>query len=133
MSSQSSGYAISQAIVVGQPDFRKSCWEVIDELKAQGSTFLVTSDKPSHLLRFCDRAILLDAGSIVADTTVDDALERLREISIHARHRALVLVGDSITQAWQTEGHEELLRPYRTVNLGTSGDRTEQKIGRAHV
>ena len=80
MSAEASGYAISQAIVVGQPDFRKSCWDVVEELKAQGSTFLVTSDKPSHLLRFCDRAILLDAGSIVAETTVDDALERLREI-----------------------------------------------------
>ena len=43
---------------------------------------------------------------------------------------ALVLVGDSITQAWQTEGHDELLRPYRTVNLGTSGDRTEQILWR---
>jgi len=29
---------------------------------------------------------------------------------------ALVLVGDSITQAWQTEGHASLLKPYRTVN-----------------
>lgn len=43
---------------------------------------------------------------------------------------ALVLVGDSITQGWQTEGHDELLRPHRTVNLGTSGDRTEQMIWR---
>jgi len=43
---------------------------------------------------------------------------------------ALVLVGDSITQAWQTEGHASLLKPYRTVNLGTSGDRTEQMIWR---
>ena len=43
---------------------------------------------------------------------------------------ALVLVGDSITQAWQTEGHASLLKPYRTVNLGTSGDRTEQIIWR---
>ena len=45
---------------------------------------------------------------------------------------ALVLVGDSITQGWQTEGHDELLRPHRTVNLGTSGDRTEQIIWRLH-
>jgi lysophospholipase L1-like esterase len=43
---------------------------------------------------------------------------------------ALVLVGDSITQAWQTEGHASLLKPFRTINLGTSGDRTEQIIWR---
>ena len=50
--------------------------------------------------------------------------------SARAGGGALVMVGDSITQAWQTEGHASLLKPYRTVNLGTSGDRTEQIIWR---
>ena len=42
----------------------------------------------------------------------------------------LVMVGDSITQAWETEGHAPLLAPLSTVNLGTSGDRTEQILWR---
>ena len=50
--------------------------------------------------------------------------------SARAGGGALVMVGDSIPQAWQTEGHASLLKPYRTVNLGTSGDRTEQIIWR---
>jgi ABC-2 type transport system ATP-binding protein len=80
MSAEASGYAISQAVVVGQPEFRRTGWEVIEGLKAQGATFLVTSDKPSHLLRFCDRAILLDAGTVVADTSVQEALDLFAEI-----------------------------------------------------
>lgn len=43
---------------------------------------------------------------------------------------ALVLVGDSITQGWHDSGAIELLPPIPTLNLGTSGDRTEQIIWR---
>lgn len=80
MSADAPGYAVSGALIVGQPEFRRYCWSVVEEYKGKGTTFLVTSDRPSHLLRFCDRALLLDAGTIVADTTVEDALERLRQI-----------------------------------------------------
>ena len=80
MAAEAPAYAVSGALIVGQPEFRRHCWEVVEAYKERGTTFLVTSDKPSHLLRFCDRALLIDDGVVVADTTVEDALERLREI-----------------------------------------------------
>lgn len=80
MAVQAPAYAISQALTVGQPAFQQLCWEVIEERHATGTTFLVVSDKPSELKRFCDRAILIDGGRILADTTVENALELLREI-----------------------------------------------------
>lgn len=80
MATGAAGFAVGGALVVGQPQFQRECWEVVEALKAEGVTFLVTSEKPSHLLRFCDRAILLDEGHLVADTTVADALERLKRI-----------------------------------------------------
>jgi hypothetical protein len=40
----------------------------------------VTSDRESQLLRFCSRALLLDDDVIIADTTVEDAVERLRHL-----------------------------------------------------
>lgn len=80
MATEARGFAISQALVVGQPQFQKGCWDILEEMKASGVTFLVTSEKPSHLLRFCDRAILLDQGEVIADTTVPDAVERLKHI-----------------------------------------------------
>lgn len=80
MSAKAPAYAVSGALIVGQPQFRRHCWQVVEEYKDEGATFLVTSDKPSHLLRFCDRAVLLDDGRIVADTSVEEALELLRQI-----------------------------------------------------
>ena len=80
MATQSRAFAISQALIVGQPAFQKECWDIVEAMKADGVTFLVTSEKPSQLLRFCDRAILLDGGQILADTSVEDAIERLKLI-----------------------------------------------------
>lgn len=80
MATGARAFAMSQALIVGQPPFQKECWDIVEAMKADGVTFLVTSEKPSHLLRFCDRAILLDGGRIIADTTVPDAIERLKQI-----------------------------------------------------
>jgi ABC-2 type transport system ATP-binding protein len=80
MSTDAAAYAISGGLVVGQPSFQRECWDLIEERKAAGITFMVVSDKPSELLRFCDRALLLDGGTVVAQTTVEDALERLKDI-----------------------------------------------------
>lgn len=80
MATEAPAFAISQALTVGQRAFQEQCWEVVEERHAAGVTFLVVSDKPSELKRFCDRAILIHDGRILADTTVTDALDRLREI-----------------------------------------------------
>ncbi len=71
-------YAIEQVLVVGDRDFRQKCWTKVDELKADGVTFLLASDSPRQFRRFCDRAILLENGQVVAQTTVPDAITRLR-------------------------------------------------------
>lgn len=80
MAVEAPAYAVSGALIVGQPEFRRHCWDVVESYKDRGTTFLVTSDKPSHLLRFCDRALLVADGRILADTSVQDALDRLRDI-----------------------------------------------------
>ena len=43
----------------------------------------------------------------------------------------LVLIGDSITQAWERQrNYTELFGPYDTLNLGFGGDRTENVLWR---
>ncbi|MFY9345186.1 MAG: GDSL-type esterase/lipase family protein [Planctomycetota bacterium] len=59
----------------------------------------------------------------------DQVLQRARE----APPAALVFVGDSITQGWESSGKESWERhfvPLGAVNLGVSGDRTEHVLWR---
>lgn len=78
MATQARAFAVSQVLVVGDPATREDCWREIERRKADGVAFLVTSDRPSDLLRFCDRAILVDKDHALGETTVPDALARLK-------------------------------------------------------
>ena len=80
MATDARAYAIEQVLIVGERDFRQKCWTHVDRKREDGVTFLLASDSQKQFRRFCDRAILLEAGSVVADTSVREAIARLREI-----------------------------------------------------
>jgi ABC-2 type transport system ATP-binding protein len=80
MATEGRAFAISNAMVVGDPVYQERCWKVLEAKRDEGVSFLVTSDRESQLLRFCSRALLLDDDVIIADTTVEDAVERLHHL-----------------------------------------------------
>lgn len=80
MSTNARAYAIEQVLIVGERDFRQQCWTRVDRMREDGVTFLLASDSPKQFRRFCDRAILLDEGHVAAQTTVPDAIARLRAL-----------------------------------------------------
>lgn len=80
MSVHGRAYAIAQSLIVGDVGFHARCWDTVEGMKADGVTFLVSADKSSELERFCDRALLLDRGRIIAQTSVAEALELLKTL-----------------------------------------------------
>ncbi len=78
MATEARAYAIEQVLVVGDREFRQRCWTQVDRLREDGATFLLASDSQKQFRRFCDRAVLLDGGTIVAETTVPDAIAQWR-------------------------------------------------------
>lgn len=74
MATDARAYAIEDALVVGEPAFERRCWEHVEALKAAGATFLLASDEKSVVERFCDRALVIKDGVIVADTTPAEGL-----------------------------------------------------------
>lgn len=79
MSTDARAYAIEQVLIVGQREFRQACWTRVDRKREDGVTFLLASDSLKQFKRFCDRAILLEDGAVVAETSVTEAVARLRE------------------------------------------------------
>ena len=78
MSTRSKVFAIEQAITVGKGELERSCWTLLEQMRADGVTFLVLADDEAALQRLCDRAIVLDGGRIAARTDVADALSMVR-------------------------------------------------------
>lgn len=73
-------YAVAQSLIVGDAGFHARCWETVEAMKADGVTFLVSADRSSELVRFCDRALVLDRGRLIAQTSVPEALEILKTL-----------------------------------------------------
>lgn len=71
-------YAVEQVLVIGDREFRQQCWTRVDQKREDGVAFLVVSDSPRQFRRFCDRALLLESGTITAQTSVAEAMILLR-------------------------------------------------------
>jgi ABC-2 type transport system ATP-binding protein len=71
-------FAIEKSLVIGHGEFMERCWSHVEGLRASGITFLVASDEREVLERFCDRALVLKGGRIIADTTVEEGLGFIR-------------------------------------------------------
>lgn len=79
MSVHADAYAIDRTIVVGDEAFREQCWAHVESLRERGSTFVIATDSPRTLRSFCTRALVLSEGRLVADTSMAQGIEILRQ------------------------------------------------------
>jgi len=58
---------VDEVLAVGDAEFQKKCLGRMEQLGESGRTLLFVSHSMPAILRLCDRIILLDAGTVVAD------------------------------------------------------------------
>jgi len=56
---------IDEVLGVGDASFQKKCYAKLEEIRRRGSTVLIVSHDLLSVQRFCDRAILLEGGSVL--------------------------------------------------------------------
>jgi ABC-type polysaccharide/polyol phosphate transport system ATPase subunit len=71
---------IDEALAVGDAVFQHRCLRRIKDLHERGTTVLFVSHDAAAVRALCSRAILLKAGSIVADGKPVDVLNRYQQI-----------------------------------------------------
>ncbi len=69
---------IDEALAVGDASFRARCREKIEKLVAHGCTLLLVSHDPLVIAELCTRALLFDAGRLIADGGATEVLDRHR-------------------------------------------------------
>ncbi|MET1079704.1 MAG: ABC transporter ATP-binding protein [Pseudomonas sp.] len=57
---------VDEALSVGDELFQRKCFSRIETLKAQGTTILFVSHAGNLVVQLCDRALLMDAGELLA-------------------------------------------------------------------
>jgi ABC-type polysaccharide/polyol phosphate transport system ATPase subunit len=66
---------IDEILSVGDAGFQEKCFERINNFRRAGKTILMVSHNMQQVAEHCDRVILLDKGSIMADGRPDDVIE----------------------------------------------------------
>ena len=67
---------LDEIFAVGDAGFKARCEERYRQLHAQGHTVILVSHDPRTISAFCDRALLLEGGRIVADGRAGDVADR---------------------------------------------------------
>ncbi|SDD46833.1 ABC transporter ATP-binding protein [Glycomyces harbinensis] len=70
---------VDEALAVGDAAFKRKCQVVIRGLLDQGRTLVFVSHSEGDLKKYCKRGIFLDAGTVVTDGTVQEALDSYKE------------------------------------------------------
>jgi lipopolysaccharide transport system ATP-binding protein len=60
---------VDEALSVGDARFQKKCFSRLEQLRQKGTTILFVTHDTGTVVQFCTRALVLDAGAIVAEGT----------------------------------------------------------------
>ena len=67
---------IDEVLAVGDAAFQQKCFDEFHRLRAEGRTILLVTHDMSAVSRFCDRAVLLERGRLVAGGPPDEIAEQ---------------------------------------------------------
>ena len=98
---------IDEALAVGDAVFQHRCLRRINELHERGATVLFVSHDAAAVRALCSRAIMLRAGSVIADGKPADVLNLYQKI-IMEREQAYDAESGAIDSAAETRPDESL-------------------------
>ena len=69
---------VDEVLAVGDEPFQRKCLERIRQFQSEGRTIILVTHSLEQVADFCDRAVVLEHGTMIADGTPREALKALR-------------------------------------------------------
>jgi lipopolysaccharide transport system ATP-binding protein len=70
---------VDEVLAVGDAEFQKKCLGSMQNLSTQGRTVLFVSHNMAAVKQLCNRAVVLDKGMLIADTTTEKGINKYLE------------------------------------------------------
>ncbi len=71
---------IDEALAVGDVRFQRKCFRRLDDLKASGVSILFVTHSTDSVIKYCDRAIMLDEGELKMTGSPKDVVQAYLEM-----------------------------------------------------
>lgn len=91
---------IDEVLAVGDSNFQRKCFEYFNTLKNSKKTVIFVSHDSSAVQRYCDRAILLEKGKIVAEGDPTEVFDTYTESNIKRHHAEQKKPGEKLSTNW---------------------------------
>ena len=73
-------FVVDEALSVGDAHFQQKCMRRIREFQSRGGSILFVSHDLNAVKMLCDRAVVLERGTVMADTTPDAAVNEYNRL-----------------------------------------------------
>lgn len=126
---------VDEALSVGDVFFQAKCYRRMEEIRKSGTTILMVTHDMGSIIKYCDKVVLLNRGSFVAEGAPGHMVDLYKKI----------LAGqmDSLEEELQTEmndfsgdGAQQKARQYEGLmkdKITINANRTEYGDGRAEI
>lgn len=71
---------VDEALAVGDEKFQRKCFARLEDLKSKGSSILFVSHSGPQVIELCDRALLIDQGSIILEANPQDVVRSYQRL-----------------------------------------------------
>lgn len=89
---------VDEALAVGDMNFQARCFRKIARFREEGKTVVLVTHALDTVIRYCDRAIVLEKGRLVAEDGPKKAIDEYKQIMVGcAPDNAGVLLGQSVS------------------------------------
>ncbi|MBE5946181.1 MAG: ABC transporter ATP-binding protein [Lachnospiraceae bacterium] len=75
---------VDEALSVGDVFFQAKCYHKFDEFKQAGKTILFVSHDLGSIAKYCDRAVLLNKGQLMADGEPKEIIDLYKQVLVSA-------------------------------------------------
>lgn len=135
---------VDEVLAVGDAEFQAKCLDRLQKVSEHGRTVLFVSHNLASIKKLCNRAILLEKGSLVLDSTPEAVLEKYlgkcistedSGVSISDDHRQGIggLRFEKIQLIGKGDGHKNILAFREPLRFNIHLKNTEQIRGNVFV
>jgi ABC-2 type transport system ATP-binding protein len=90
---------IDEVLAVGDVAFQQKCYEEFERIRASRRTVLFVTHDMAAVRRFCDRALLLEQGQVVASGDPETVGSRYMQLNFSAEARAVIEADAQLREA----------------------------------